>query len=87
MTKILDVNNICDAIRNSSMPKGTEHIRAIELVVTGAAKALANHLAIDCDSADYQAGFGGLCVTFRPAADGQDCPEVIDQGDPDGEWE
>ena len=87
MTKILNVNNICDAITQSQMPGATKHIRALEKAATAAAKALADHYGIVSGEGDYQGGFGGLCVNFKPAHEGQECPDVIEEGDEGGEWE
>lgn len=87
MTKILDVNNICDALRNANVPGADVLIANLTAAADTAAWALATHLNIDHDDASYEAGFGGLCVNFRPKVEGDACPEVIDDGDPDGEWE
>lgn len=87
MVKILDTNNICDAIHLSQMPGATQAIRDIEIAVTAAAEKLAAYYNIRSDAADYQPGFAGLCVNFRPSYEGQECPEYIDSGDEGGEWE
>ncbi|MCP3463070.1 hypothetical protein [Bradyrhizobium sp. CCGUVB23] len=88
MTKILDVNDLCDTIVGSTLDVATQRalIGAVEASVSRAAKVLADHYGIVSDHAEYQNGFGGLCVNFRPAYEGQECPDVIDQGDEGGDW-
>ncbi len=88
MTKILDVNDLCDAISQSTLPDGTRRalIDTLEASVALAAGVLAQHYGIVSDHAEYEAGCGGLCVNFRPAFEGQDCPDVIDASDEGGDW-
>jgi hypothetical protein len=88
MTKILNVNDLCDAIRGSTLDeaKQLDLIDALETSVASAAKVLADHYGLISDRAEYQPGFGGLCVNFRPAQEGQECPSVIDEGDEGGDW-
>ncbi|WP_316163447.1 hypothetical protein [Bradyrhizobium sp. SZCCHNRI20481] len=50
------------------------------------AKVLADHYGIISEHTKYEGGFGGLCVNFRPAYEGQECPDVIDEGDEGGDW-
>lgn len=88
MTKILNVNDLCDAICGATLDDATQRalIGAVEASVSRAAKVLADHYGILSEHAEYEAGFGGLCVNFRPAHDGQGCPDVIDAGDEGGDW-
>jgi hypothetical protein len=87
MAKILDVNNICDALTNANVPGADVLIANLEAATDTAAWALASHLRIDHEDAAYEQGFGGLCVIFRPRCEGDPCPDVIDEGDLDGDWE
>jgi hypothetical protein len=88
MTKILNVNDLCDAISSSMLDEATQRalIGALEAAASRAAKVLADHYGIISEHAEYEGGFGGLCVNFRPAYEGQACPDVIDAGDEGGEW-
>ncbi len=54
--------------------------------VAHVAKVLADHYGIISEHTKYEGGFGGLCVNFRPAYEGQECPDVIDEGDEGGDW-
>ncbi|GLR90899.1 hypothetical protein [Bradyrhizobium iriomotense] len=88
MTKILNVNDLCDAISGSTLDDATQGILIVTLAtsVAIAAKVLADHYGVISEHAEYESGFGGLCVNFRPAYDGQECPDVIDEGDEGGDW-
>ena len=60
----------------------------MEAAVKKLADAVATHYRIQAGPAQYQgSAFGGLCVPFSPAFEGQHCPACIDDGDPDGDWE
>ncbi|MCP1972985.1 MULTISPECIES: hypothetical protein [Bradyrhizobium] len=88
MTKILNVNDLCDAICGSTLDDSTQRILigAVEAAVRRAANVLAHRYGIVSGPAEYETGFGGLCVNFRPAHVGQECPDVIDAGDEGGNW-
>ncbi|EJN16306.1 hypothetical protein PMI42_00141 [Bradyrhizobium sp. YR681] len=88
MTKILNVNDLCDAIVGSTLDVSRQRalIDDLETTVARVAKTLADHYGVIAERAEYEAGFGGLCVNFRPAYDGQECPDVIDHGDEGGDW-
>ncbi|WP_050384131.1 hypothetical protein [Bradyrhizobium pachyrhizi] len=88
MTKILNVNDLCDAISDSTLDEHTQRvlIGSLEAAVLIAANALAEHYGVVAKHAEYEAGCGGLCVNFYPAHEGQECPDVIDAGDEGGDW-
>ena len=88
MTKILDVNDLRDAIVRSSLdaPRQRALIDDLESAVARVAKVLSNHYGILSDHAEYEQDCGGLCVNFRPAYKGQECPGFIDEGDEGGDW-
>ncbi|MBR1165029.1 hypothetical protein [Bradyrhizobium elkanii] len=88
MTKILNVNDLCDAITGSTLDEHTQRalIGSLEAAVARTASVLAEHYGISSAHAEYEAGCGGLCVNFYPAYDGQACPDVIDAGDEGGDW-
>lgn len=83
MTKILNVNDLCDAISDSTLAEDIKRnlIASLEAPVSRAARTLADRYGISSGQAEYERDFGGLCVTFRPAHEGQECPGVIDAGD------
>lgn len=66
---------------NSSLDKFKQRalIDDLETTVARVAKVLADHYEIGSDHAEYQQDCGGLCVSFRPAHVGQECPGVIDR--------
>jgi len=88
MSKILNVNDLCDAISGLTLVDAIQRvlIDALETSVAHAAKVLADHYGVISEHAEYEAGCGGLCVNFRPAYEGQECPDVIDAGDEGGDW-
>lgn len=86
--KILSVNDMLDVAADCRMPNFAAHCGKLEQAAQDFAEVLAEHLGvITGDSANYDQGCGGLCATFRPARRDQPCPEVIDAGDPGGDWE
>lgn len=88
MAKILNVNDLCDAISSSTLADHAQRelIGSLEAATARAASVLAEHYGILSEHAEYEGGFGGLCVNFLPAHKGQPCPDVIDTGDVDGDW-
>jgi hypothetical protein len=89
MSKILDTNNLLDAASELDDPELEALLRSgVENAVNLLALALAKKFGIELrDVSDQGSAFGGLCATFKPAFAGQECPEAIDSGDPDGDWE
>lgn len=85
--KILDVNDMLMAAHETKMPSAGFLQRSLEEVATRLAAELAEHLGIESGPAVYECMFGGLCATFSPKTEGQECPVMIDQGDPAGDWE
>lgn len=86
--KILDISDMLQAAEDSQMPGLELHTRALEAQAALLAGALASHLKIQThDPGTWKPGFGGLCASFVPVHPGQSCPPVIDDGDPEGEWE
>ena len=85
--KILDVNDLLDAAKSVDLPGFDKHLEAIEAAVDALAEDIAAHFQICHVSTAYEPGFGGLCAEFAPEYEGQECPDEIDEGDPDGEWE
>ena len=77
-----------EAAQRSEMPRFEEHADRLELAASELASALASHLGILAGGASWEGeAFGGLLVAFGTKIKGQACPEVIHDGDPDGEWE
>ena len=60
----------------------------LEAAATNLARDLASYLLIDFSPAEWEGkAFAGLCASFSPRRKGQKCPKVIDEGDPDGDWD
>lgn len=88
MTKILDVNNLLDAGTEVLTDKQfAAHLRRLERATEKLAGALAKKLQLECSDVSYQQGMGGLCAAFHPTFDGQECPSVIHDGDPGGDFD
>lgn len=88
MSKWLDLNNILDAATDSKLPNLDEHLGNLHQVIDSLAADLADHLGVKVKyPAAYERDAGGLCVAFGPATPGQECPEVIHEGDVSGDWE
>lgn len=84
MAHFLDVNQLAEACRELGMD-------AEERLLISAAdtvgKALATKLGIEMvDAADNAPGFGGLCVGYGPAFEGQPCPAAILEFDDCSDW-
>ena len=87
MSKILDVNDLLDAASTVLTDEQFEkHSARLELAMQKLADAFAKKLKVQCTDVSYQGGFGGLCATFGPSHDGQECPPEIDEGDSSGDW-
>lgn len=86
MAKILDVNGLLDAASDLELPDLDKLRENLEHAATDLANALAAHLNIETSGANYEQGFGGLCASFYATSKNQACPDVIDNGDPEGDW-
>jgi len=87
MTKFLDIDDMLEALSAISHPDLAALTAEVEAVADKLGSALALHFEIKADPASCELGFGGTCVAFRPAFEGQECPEPIHDGDVYGEWE
>lgn len=85
MSKILNIDDMLDI--GSQNLEMTELVEAVEAAATALAKGIAKRLDIEHGEATYESGFGGLCANFKPKYEGQECPTIIDEGDPEGDWE
>lgn len=88
MSKILTIDNMLDAAREDKVPGYESFKQQFEALAQELGEALAKHYGIRVTSdAEFQGTeFGGLCVHFGPAFDGQPCPDMIDFGDEGGDW-
>jgi hypothetical protein len=86
--KILDTNDLLEAMYDCGFPDYNEAVDELETVMQKWAERLATHLNIQTGETTWEGkDFGGLCCSFKPAFAGQECPAVIDEGDPGGDWE
>lgn len=86
--KILNVNDLLEASACLDDEQIGYHSGQLTLAAEELARAIAQKLGIQCvDVSDQGSAFGGLCATFRPAFEGQPCPQEIDGLDSGGEWE
>lgn len=85
--KILNIDDMLEAANQSIMPDLYRHVEAVEKASSDLAEALAKHLKICSSDATWEGKeFGGTCATFWPSKKSQKCPQVIDDGDPSGDW-
>ena len=84
MTYFLDVNQIAECCQDLGLE--AEESSLVD-ACNVAAKAIAAALRIKCNVASNQPGFGGLCVGFSPAFEGQQCPLKIAGYDDKDAWE
>lgn len=87
MAKILNIDDMLEAAEQSNMPEFRAHADRLEDAASELALALAKHLKIEAGPAEWMGiGLAGLAATFNPTSEGQECPELIDECDPSGEW-
>lgn len=89
MSKLLNVDDMLEAARDAKLPTYNLRRRQIEAVAQFLGDDLAEFLDIAiAGKAEWQSGdFVGLFVSFGPKFKSQPCPSVIDENDPEGEWE
>lgn len=88
MSKILTIEQIVEAALAAKMPCAQMYVEVLENMTSLAAKALAGHLSVQASEAVWEGfSFGGCAVSFGPLTEGDECPQVIDDQDPTGEWE
>lgn len=86
--KILSIDDMLEAASECELPSYTQHVAAIEEAATLLALALADHLKIGAAAATWEGkALSGTCAPFYPLKESDPCPEVIDEGDPGGDWE
>ena len=83
--KLLSLENVLTAAQDAGVPGIEDLVVQAEAIGESAANALAQHLNIKCRNTMFQDG--EILTTFLAAHPGQECPSVIDDGDPSGEWE
>lgn len=88
MSKILNLDDMIEIARDLDLPSYDALVGQAEEAAGAVAAAIASALGVNFEPATWEgAAFGGLCSTFRPAVEGQECPDAIQQGDSSGEWE
>jgi hypothetical protein len=85
---ILPIDDMLEAARELKLRGYNDHVKALEDAADLLGKALAEHLDINFDYANWEGKeYGGLCGTFYPKNPEQPCPQVIRDGDKGGDWE
>jgi hypothetical protein len=88
MAKILSIDDMLEAAATCELPGYAEHVSYLEDAAHALAKALANHFDLNQGDTTWEGKTkGGLCACFYPKRKGQACPDVIDAGDPGGDWD
>lgn len=88
MSKILSIDNMLTIARDLELPDYDAFVEKAESVAGELAYAISQQLGVNCENANWMGeDMGGLCVVFRPTAEGQPCPAAIDEADSDGDWE
>lgn len=83
--KLLSLEDTLCAAQDAGVPGIEDLISQVEAVTERVAEALAQHLNISCRNTSFWDG--KIYTTFLPSQPGQECPAMIDSGDPSGEWE
>ena len=83
MSKILNTDDLLSLLETIGRP---DEVELVVDALSAASLVIAQHYGVDIHDTSYQPGFAGLCTTFQPAHEGQDCPEELSQLDADGEW-
>lgn len=87
MSKILNINDILEAVIDAKLPSCDLRRRQLEWLTQSIANDLAAAFNIEAGPASWRGNdFGGLCADFVPKFLGQPCPKVIEDGDPEGDW-
>ncbi|MQA40632.1 hypothetical protein [Rugamonas aquatica] len=84
--KILNLEAMLEVAGTLQVHNYAGLVAMAELAADAIADAVAGHLGIVAENAAWNAS-GGLCVRFRPSADGQQCPAEIEAADPQGWWQ
>lgn len=88
MAVILNMDDLLEAALDSNMPGYAQFVEQAENMATALAKNLAAHLGVECKDAVWEGeAFAGLAARFGPSELGQECPQVLKQADPTGDWE
>lgn len=83
--KLLSLESTLTAAQDAGVPGVENLVAQAESLAETIASALAQHLNIDHRNTNFWDG--KIYTTFLPSQPGQACPDVIDSGDPSGEWE
>lgn len=86
MTKLLNIDDIIKAAAESGVANLDDLKADFERAGAALAQALAEKLGVVSWNPSW-ADDTGFLAAFGPAHPGQPCPEVIDVGDSDGDWE
>lgn len=86
MSKVLSIDDMIGALSIAEHPAMPDMMMKAEALADEMGALLAAHFNIKAGPASCELGFGGTCVDFHPAFDGQECPEAIDMHDDGGEW-
>ena len=83
--KLLSLEDVLAAGQEAGVPGIEDFVLQAEALAESAANAVAQHLNIKARNTMFQEG--EILTTFLPSHRGQECPAVIDSGDPSGDWE
>jgi hypothetical protein len=89
VSKILSIDDMLEAAC-ADLPESVsaDFVSGFENLASALAEQLSRCYQINSDGAMWQGkALGGLCAAFEPKTEGQECPPMIDEGDPDGEWD
>lgn len=88
MAKILDPHDLLEICIEHKIPDAEPEVQAVINAVDALAEKLARHFDINKGETTSEGkAFGGLCASFYPKYPDQPCPQPINDGDPDGDWE
>lgn len=83
--KLLSLEETLSAAQDAGVPGIEELVSQVESLTAQVASALAQHLNIRSRNTAFWDG--KIYTTFLPSQPGQECPALIHNGDPSGDWE
>lgn len=88
MAKILNTDDVLEAVTKDNIPETEILVQTMVEALDMLAAKVAAHYGIEKGETTWEGkAFGGLCASFYPKTADQPCPEMIDDGDPGGDWE
>ncbi len=77
-----------EAVTRDEIPDCDVLMKTVEEALDMLADKVAAHYGVEKGETTWEGkAFGGLCASFYPKTADQPCPEMLEEGDPGGDWE